>query len=49
MVKQVGKLWMCQVCSFYYKTEKLAEKCERWCTENQSCNLDIIKHAVDQP
>ena len=47
MVKQVGKLWVCEACGFKYKTKDLASKCEAWCTKNKSCNLEITKHAVN--
>jgi hypothetical protein len=30
-----------------YLTEDMAKKCEAWCVEHQSCNLDIIKYAVN--
>lgn len=39
-------LYKCPECSLYYKEKEWAEKCEKWCKENQSCNLDIISHAV---
>lgn len=29
-----------------YKQKEWAEKCEAWCKEHQSCNLEIIAHAV---
>ena len=48
MVKEdkKNKLYYCEECNMKYKKYKIALKCERWCKENKSCNLDIIKYAV---
>lgn len=40
------KIYQCRSCKLFYKEEKWAEKCERWCQEHGSCNFRIIKHAV---
>ncbi|GAI69001.1 unnamed protein product, partial [marine sediment metagenome] len=29
-----------------YKEKELAEKCQQWCEEHNSCNLEITKYAV---
>ncbi|MFA6076572.1 MAG: hypothetical protein WC735_00680 [Candidatus Paceibacterota bacterium] len=42
-----GELFQCPECGLYYKEREWAEKCEAWCKEHQSCNLDIIKYAVE--
>jgi hypothetical protein len=39
-------LYQCEECSHFYETEELAKKCEEWCKEHKSCNLEIIKYAV---
>jgi len=41
-----AKLYQCPECGFYYKEKEWAEKCESWCKEYKSCNLEIIKHAL---
>ena len=50
MVKKIinkGKeFYQCEACGFYYKTRKLAEKCEDFCRKNHACNTEIIKHSV---
>jgi len=50
MVKEVTKkdktYYQCEACGFYYKTRELAEKCEKWCKETNSCNIEIIKQAI---
>ena len=39
-------LYRCPECNLLYKEKEIAEKCEAWCREHKSCNLDIIKEAV---
>jgi hypothetical protein len=46
MVKRIGKFWACEECKLKYRKKELAEKCEAWCKEHKSCNLEITKHAV---
>lgn len=50
MVKELEKdgktYYVCEVCGFTYKEKEWAHKCQEWCTEHQSCNLDIGEHAV---
>ncbi len=40
------KLYQCRECGFEYKKKEWAEKCQNWCKENKSCNLEITKYAV---
>ena len=51
MVKETKKdnktLYLCDECSFAYKTKEFAQKCEDWCNKHHSCNLEITKHAVE--
>jgi hypothetical protein len=44
--KDEKKTYVCPVCKLKYEEEEWVKKCEAWCTEHQSCNLDIIKHAA---
>ena len=50
MVKKIKKenkiYYLCEACKFFYKKKEIAEKCQKWCEEHNSCNLEIIKHAV---
>lgn len=39
-------LFVCDKCGFAYRTRKMAKKCEQWCSETNSCNLEITAHAV---
>ncbi len=46
MVIKVNSYWMCEECGLKYKDKNWAEKCEAWCKEHKSCNLEITKHAI---
>jgi len=50
MVKKIrkeGKLcFQCEECGFVYKDKEWAEKCEVWCKEHHSCNIEFTKHAI---
>ena len=50
MVKELyknGKTYhICEECGFAYEQKEWAEKCQQWCKETQSCNLEITQHAV---
>lgn len=51
MVKEVEKLnkilYQCEECGFHYADREIAEKCEQWCKENHTCNLEITKDAIE--
>ncbi len=40
-------LYRCEECGFHYSDKEWAEKCEAWCKENHSCNIEIISHAEE--
>lgn len=40
------KLYRCEECCLKYESKEIAEKCQVWCREHKSCNLDLIKYAV---
>jgi hypothetical protein len=48
MTKKVHGLFMCEECHLLYEDEDLAKRCEDWCREKKSCNLEITKHAVNK-
>jgi len=52
MVRKIEKqnqvLYQYEECGHFYETEELAKKCEEWCKEHKSCNLEIIKYAVKE-
>lgn len=41
----IPPLHQCPECGLKYKEKEWAEKCEAWCREHKSCNLEIIAHA----
>ena len=50
MVKELRKdnktLYVCEECGFAYKQKEWTEKCQQWCQEHQSCNLEITQHGA---
>ncbi|MEW6008146.1 MAG: TVP38/TMEM64 family protein [Candidatus Omnitrophota bacterium] len=38
----------CKICGLLYKDKNWALKCEEWCAQHRSCNLEITKHAVKE-
>ncbi|HIH19754.1 TPA: hypothetical protein HA244_00625 [Candidatus Micrarchaeota archaeon] len=49
-VKKIVKgktLFFCEECSLAYLEKATAEKCQAWCSEHKSCNIEIIANAVD--
>jgi hypothetical protein len=39
--------FQCEECNLKYSEKEWAEKCEAWCREHQSCNLEITSNAVE--
>ena len=39
--------YKCGICNLKYEEEEWAEKCEKWCEKNKSCNLEITKHSIE--
>jgi len=52
MVQEIAKgdkkYYQCEECGLLYLDKEMAEKCQAWCSEHKSCNLEIIKHAVKE-
>jgi len=49
VMKQKDKeLYQCEECGFKYAERQLAEKCQAWCREHKSCNLEIIQYAIKE-
>lgn len=43
--KESGEtFYQCEICGYRYKEREWAEKCEAWCEEHKSCNIEIIEH-----
>lgn len=41
------QLHQCPECKLHYSDKELASKCEKWCRENKSCNLEITKFSAE--
>lgn len=50
MVNEISRdgkpYYRCEECSFTYDDRELAQTCEAWCREHNSCNLEITRKAV---
>ena len=44
----VKKIYVCEICNFAYEEKDIAEKCQKWCNEYKSCNLEITKHSIGE-
>ena len=44
----VKEIYVCEECQFAYKERESAEKCEAWCKEHKSCNIEITKNSVGE-
>ncbi len=40
-------LYQCKECGLHYKDKELAERCEVWCAEHKTCNVEITKQAEE--
>jgi len=51
MVKEIidndDRCFKCEECSFEYSDKEWAEKCEAWCKEHHTCNMEITQHAIE--
>ena len=46
-IKQDGNtLYVCEECGMAYEEKEWAQKCQEWCHEHHSCNLEIMEHAT---
>ena len=47
LIQEDKKLYQCEACGFHYESKEQAEKCEAWCKEHNSCNLEITAEAEE--
>ncbi|MBI4160798.1 MAG: hypothetical protein HY506_02725 [Candidatus Yanofskybacteria bacterium] len=45
--KKERKPFQCPECGLNYKGRGWAEKCENWCREHKSCNIENTRHSLD--
>ena len=46
IIEEDKELCQCEECGMQYDIRELAEKCQAWCKEHQSCNIEITRHAI---
>lgn len=39
--------YKCPECHLHYTDKEIAGKCEKWCRENKSCNIEITKFSFE--
>ena len=44
----VKEIYVCDECDFAYKEKELAEKCEKSCRKNHTCNIEITKNSIGE-
>ena len=48
VIQQNNKeLYQCVECGFHYGEREWVKKCEAWCREHKSCNIEITAHAEE--
>ncbi|MDO8429931.1 MAG: L-threonylcarbamoyladenylate synthase [bacterium] len=48
LIEREGQgLYQCPECKMHYFNKATARQCENWCHKHKSCNLDIIKIALE--
>ena len=40
------QIFTCSECGLTYVDKEWAQKCQGWCQEHKSCNLEITKHSL---
>ena len=40
-------VYQCKECCLHYADLTVASKCEAWCGEHKSCNLELIAKAIE--
>ena len=46
-IKNNQSLYQCKGCGLHYKDKELADKCEAWCKEHKTCNVEITNQAEE--
>lgn len=39
--------FQCQICKLHYAEKALADKCYEWCSNHESCNLEVASRSVE--
>lgn len=46
IIESDKQYYQCEECGFQYANKEWADKCEVWCKEHHSCNIEITAHAI---
>ena len=46
MQHEKEQVYVCAECGLTYADKEWAKKCQAWCKEHHSCNLEITAHAI---
>ncbi len=44
---QAKRFFNCSHCGYLYENRELADKCEAWCKDHDTCNFEIVKDSVN--
>ncbi|BAB60647.1 TVG1559742 [Thermoplasma volcanium GSS1] len=47
MAKMDENTYQCEICKLHYKDESDAKKCQDWCSQHNSCNLEITSRSLE--
>jgi hypothetical protein len=47
MVKLDENQYQCEICELHYDNRDDAEKYQKWCSQHNSCNLEITSRSID--
>jgi hypothetical protein len=47
VVIEKNKSFQCENCLLWYEEKDWADRCETWCNEHDSCNLQITLHSTE--
>lgn len=39
--------YACSECALHYAEKELAERCEEWCRQHDSCNYEIASQSLE--
>lgn len=44
---EANNVYQCPECGLHYQDQAVAKKCEAWCGQYQSCNLEITQLSLE--
>ena len=46
-VSEKSELYQCSICKLHFETTQLAAQCDKWCRNNNSCNVEIASQSIE--